>query len=1315
MAGAVGLEADLVLDRGDLDIGRLALRFQHSTVEVGGRVTAVETEPVFDLHLAAPRLAAADLSHRVGDDGAVGVDISVDARLRGPRDALGVSVTVDAGPGGRVTATADGDLLAAPPLWAAALHADAVDIGAILPTVLDGELRLAGLDLSVTGAGFDPTEDGSIVVDARLAQAEIGGERLSDLRAHLAAEDGALVVDSLRLRHPAGVVGARGRAGFADRRAVLDLDADLGDLSALSTLAGTPLAGRARWTPRLSVTWGDEVRLHGSGLLDARAVEGGGVGVDELVGPLRLSWAADGLQLGGESRLAGLVADPVQAAQGTVGWQLAVPGEGGMTLGADIRLGDIHVEGLAGSVGGVDGRLSVELPDAGPPRFGAQVALTDLRTTAGAAPGQGRVEVDLEGERLDAVFDLHHASGGDLLVGEVHRRGRRWTMDELSLGLVPGLSWRSEGPVVAEVEGGVLLRADGILSGPSGRVQVSSDPEHAEWRLQATGLDLAALWRLQELRAADPSSSPAEPDDPAAASLAGRADLDIRAVAPPGGPPQAIDGTVSVARLVVPGVVDGVDLHLAAEGSPDRPRIGLDLSDGPDLLATARGFVPLDARALVPACGEPLSLEMVVAPNELSDLRARLPVLPDISGRVSADLVATGSPCDPDLSLVGAAELPLGTDGENVRVEVQARRKGDRAEATVFLEEGFTRSVRIAGEASTRLGELFAGLWRGEATGDLSADRLVSDFSVAVEPRNVSVDTLRAFVDIPEGVAGRLGGGVMISGTPAAPVVQGALLVLEGRLGRVGISHGGLTVWPEAGGYRGRLELGWAPKSHEETAVGGPAGPAATPQPGGLTLEAFVPLQLDVPLAAVRDQEGLEAELDGVVPLSMLEGVVDGVSEASGALAVHAVVGGSLASPTLRSRVSMNGGALTWLPLGLRYEDIEVAAELTERRLELERLVVFDRRRWPSAGRDLTRPGSLSMQGVVALDDERSKAVQLDARLDRFWIIGRADRSLAVSGPIRAEGRWPALRVEGSVEVNDALMDFGGSLFGVDTTLGLDPRIQVWRGGELITGGIRPPPEPAVWSNFDIDLDIDLRRNLRLIVDVPTTEDYGQQLAQLSQISLDADLGGEVRLRQVDGQLSLQGEIETVRGTSTLLGATFDLSGGTISFLGDGYDNPLVDIHAVRSTSYGDVDVHVSGFVDDLDIAPSSEDYPNQLDVVSLLLFGKPASAFTGGDGQTKVDALALAMASLSGQIERAIGSSVVDELEIDPAGAIRIGKALSDRVFLRLESTTGKLQAEGNRTSVTLEYLITRRMYAEFTTGDRGASSASLFWRWRF
>jgi len=81
--------------------------------------------------------------------------------------------------------------------------------------------------------------------------------------------------------------------------------------------------------------------------------------------------------------------------------------------------------------------------------------------------------------------------------------------------------------------------------------------------------------------------------------------------------------------------------------------------------------------------------------------------------------------------------------------------------------------------------------------------------------------------------------------------------------------------------------------------------------------------------------------------------------------------------------------------------------------------------------------------------------------------------------------------------------------------------------------------------------------------------------------------------------------------------------------------------------------------------------------------------------------------------LTQALGSGVMrTEVEVD-SESFRVGRPINDRVFASFEYLTQQEDDEGTF-EVTLEWLITRYLYAEVAGGD-GGNSADLFWRWRF
>ena len=211
-------------------------------------------------------------------------------------------------------------------------------------------------------------------------------------------------------------------------------------------------------------------------------------------------------------------------------------------------------------------------------------------------------------------------------------------------------------------------------------------------------------------------------------------------------------------------------------------------------------------------------------------------------------------------------------------------------------------------------------------------------------------------------------------------------------------------------------------------------------------------------------------------------------------------------------------------------------------------------------------------------------------------------------------------------------------------------------------------------------------------------------------------MDGELDVAYRGGALSVNGTIETLTGSTTrLFDTSFAVSDGSaVYFVGNEYADPILKMEAVHSNaSYGDVNVAITGTAESPEVALSSDGY-DETDILFLLLFGKPASEMSEGESGAGAILLSTALASLSGQVTRALGGTFIDEIDWDADSGLRIGKALSEKLFLAYDRNSNA-DVNENINQITLEWIISRRMYAEFMTGDMAQSSADLYWRWLF
>ena len=87
----------------------------------------------------------------------------------------------------------------------------------------------------------------------------------------------------------------------------------------------------------------------------------------------------------------------------------------------------------------------------------------------------------------------------------------------------------------------------------------------------------------------------------------------------------------------------------------------------------------------------------------------------------------------------------------------------------------------------------------------------------------------------------------------------------------------------------------------------------------------------------------------------------------------------------------------------------------------------------------------------------------------------------------------------------------------------------------------------------------------------------------------------------------------------------------------------------------------------------------------------------------------------MGGAVGDVLSGSVVDNVDWDPTESMfRVGKTLSDTMFLSYMKRYGAEEGENNN-EVTLEWLVLKRVYVEFVTGDANNTEANVYYRWIF
>jgi translocation and assembly module TamB len=937
---------------------------------------------------------------------------------------------------------------------------------------------------------------------------------------------------------------------------------------------------------------------------------------------------------------------------------------------------------LTGNAQQIDARLDYTLPDLAPasPLVGAPVA-GSLEGTVAARGALARPTLDLgyaaRGLRYDTAaigaLDGTATVTGDLSDPTVALKAaaRDLRQDQASIARLdldatvrtalsdPGVEARFDARTLRQDE----IAADRIagtasaaklLAGPDGRIDVAIQAPSLDARIAtAYALDGRTL-RLRDLSVRERGST-----------VAGTLDIGLDDF--------LVGGTIaakfadlapwsSLAGMKLAGALD-VDARLAAaQGRQDAKvaargaRLSIRTADGE---AISAGTVTLDAD-LRDVRGTPQGqAKLALAGGAVGDTGIkRLDATAEGGASALKFRADVALKLDRDATVSAAGTVARGQDGERLTLSSLTGRYGAESFALARPLDVTRRGAAIALAPTS----LTAGGGRIDFAGRLDSERVDADVQIVKLPLKLA-QLFAPDLALDGVAAGRL----RVTGRPAAP--EATLQLSADRL----ILHNAgtpsmprLSVRADGQARGGRLAL-------KATIAGLPGQP--------FTLDADLPLTLSAqPFAvAVPAQQPLKARLNGAVDLAFLSSIVPiGEARLSGRADVALGVGGTPGRPQATGTVTLADGRYENLLTGTLVDKIALRLTGDGSTIAIETLSATD-----------GGSGKLSGTGRVALTPEGAGQAQARLRLDGFSALRLDEARATVSGDLSLAGTPAQWRLGGKLQIDRAELQIPERLPGRV----VDLPVTFVGGGQVVPEAINPagktPPEKPV----EIDLDVAVDAPARVFV-------RGR--------GLDSEWRGSLKIGGTASEPQVTGTLSVVRGTLDLLGKSFKLTRGTLTFTGSNVDDPDLDFIAETSATNLTAQVQVTGTVKQPKIElTSSPPYP-QDEVLAQVLFGK-------GSGQlSPFEALQLAQAaaSLTGAgtgpditnfLRSATGLDVL-RLEQGPSSSsgtsggatLKVGKYVADNVFV---SVNQGLTSEDTNVGVEIE--LTPNISVETSVGN--------------
>lgn len=430
--------------------------------------------------------------------------------------------------------------------------------------------------------------------------------------------------------------------------------------------------------------------------------------------------------------------------------------------------------------------------------------------------------------------------------------------------------------------------------------------------------------------------------------------------------------------------------------------------------------------------------------------------------------------------------------------------------------------------------------------------------------------------------------------------------------------------------------------------------------------------------------------------LSLLEEVSPLVTTARGPIDINLRVQGTLTQPEIQGQLQLRNGALTVPQYGIRYRDLRANIQLTSQQIRIDP-ISFE------GGK-----GRATLTGVVNLEGFALKDFQLQLYTKDFTAVKDPAKKLVLNTRINLEGTPVAPQVRGDIVVLEArfpVKGIGGS--GLEKVEEKDLRVQVLTGEASQHDGTKEQKkqkeQPDILKNLAARLRIRMDKNVW--VQAPD-----------GSIELRGDI---VITQKPGGEFILEGSVETVRGFYRFQGRKFVVQQGRVTFPGTTEIDPNLNIVATYRVSGYQVNIAVSGTARKPSLNLSSEPPLEQIDILSLLAFGKTANQLSESQEFSLANqAEQLAGGVISGKLQQTLGKELgLDTIDISTGtqgfsdATVSAGKYVAEDVFVSYEQQLGK---EGG-SQIKVEYDISKNFSIETTVNDKGNSGADLIWKFDY
>ncbi|MDO8273025.1 MAG: translocation/assembly module TamB domain-containing protein [Gammaproteobacteria bacterium] len=414
--------------------------------------------------------------------------------------------------------------------------------------------------------------------------------------------------------------------------------------------------------------------------------------------------------------------------------------------------------------------------------------------------------------------------------------------------------------------------------------------------------------------------------------------------------------------------------------------------------------------------------------------------------------------------------------------------------------------------------------------------------------------------------------------------------------------------------------------------------------------------------------------------LSWVQAFARQVQISQGQLSGLATLGGTVSEPRVSGNLYLRDTALSIPAMGLQISELNTTVSST-----------FDPTADTGANGTLTLQGQArSGQGELVFQSEIQKpfsperSMTLTLQGENVDLIRRPELNLAISPDVTVTASSTGVDITGLLRI---------PLLDIQITALPASAIDVSSDTVLVG---QPDEGPTIHNAAQADRGI--------LDNVPLTAQLRVELGEdvhFSGFGLDSHLTGALDITQrATGAPLTYGELTVVEGSYETYGRTLTIEHGKLLFFGS-YDNPALDIRAVRRTENVTVGVQMNGTLRDIRSQLFSTPTLPDGDIIAVLLTDRPFAEIGAQDSNALIGAITnLGInqgQSLTNQIRNQLG---LDTLAITSRGdttssSLTLGKYLTPRLFIRYG--VGLFETES---TLSIDYTLSERVKLEAKSG---------------